>query len=218
MDLDFWHERWQNNETGFHQETINPYMQRNWSRLQLPPAAAVLVPCCGKSKDLLWLREQGCMVQGVEISPLAVDAFFSENDLQPEITEQGDYRIATIAGLQLYCGDFFKLTAADVKGISAVFDRAAMIAMPAEMRQSYCRHLQTITNKQVPILLVTLEYPEGEMQGPPFSVTEEEINDCYAENYTVLVLETEDILADNDFFKERGLTRLQERVYLLTPH
>jgi len=217
MELDFWHDRWKNNEIGFHQETINPYLQRYWSRLDLKQGDRVFVPCCGKSKDLIWLLQQGLYVQGVEISAQAVDAFFKENNLQPNIDEQGAFQTSSVEGLALACGDFFQLTSADVDGVAAVYDRAAMIAMPAAMRRSYCQHLQAITNKQVPILLVTLEYPEGEMQGPPFSVTEQEVHDMYAGDYAVLVLETEDILADNDFFRERGLTRLQERVYLLTP-
>ena len=218
MEAGFWHERWQNNEIGFHQQSVNPYLLRHWSRLQLEPGARVLVPCCGKTLDLLWLKEQGFDVQGVEISPVAVEAFFAENNLQPDISERDAYYISAIKDLQVICGDFFSLTAEDVEGVDAVYDRAAMIAMPAEMRKTYCRHLQTITDRQVPILLVTLEYSEAEMQGPPFSVSETEINEHYGQDYQVHVLETADILDDEPFFQQRGLSRLQERIYMLTPH
>jgi thiopurine S-methyltransferase len=218
MKQEFWFERWHNNKIGFHQQTVNPYLQRHWSRMQLQPGTRVLVPCCGKSLDLLWLKDQGFDVQGVEISPVAVEAFFAENNLHPDISEWETCTISAIDNLQLVCGDFFKLTAADVEGVEAVYDRAAMIAMPAEMRLAYCRHLQTITHKKVPILLVTLEYPQDEMQGPPFSVTEAEVQANYAQDYTVSVLENEDILANDVFFQEKGLSRLQERIYLLTPH
>lgn len=217
MEQDFWHQRWHNNEIGFHQETVNPYLLQYWPRMQLQPGARVLIPCCGKSLDLLWLHEQGFDVMGVEISTLAVAAFFTDHQLQAKNTEQGGYRISSMNRLQLYCGDFFQLTATDVNGVAAVYDRGSMVAMPAEMRRDYCNHLQEITNKQVPILLVTLDYPETEMQGPPFSISENEIHSTYANDYEIVILETQDILTDEPFFQDKGLTRLQERAYILSP-
>lgn len=218
MEQEFWHNRWNNNEIGFHQETVNPYLQRYWSRLQLKHNAAVLVPCCGKSLDLLWLKEQGMHVKGIEISPLAVDAFFAENKLSGKSVQQGKFKVTAIDKLELLCGDFFNLTEVDLNGISVIYDRASMIAMPLAMRRSYCQHLQVITAKKIPIFLVTLEYNENEMQGPPFSITEEEVREIYSSDYMITVLETAEILDGNDYFKERGLTRLQERCYWLMPN
>jgi len=217
MEPGFWHQRWQSNEIGFHQDRVNHYLQRYWPRLQLETGARVLVPCCGKSLDLLWLKEQGFDVQGVEISPIAVEAFFAENNLQPAISEHDNYSISAIDDLQILCGDFFSVTADDIEGVDAVYDRAAMIAMPPEMRQAYCRHLQTITDRRIPVLLVTLEYPVAEMQGPPFSVNEQEIHEHYGNDYRVSVLETMDILAKEPRFQQKGLSRLQERAYLILP-
>lgn len=217
MEQEFWHDRWSNNEIGFHQDDINPYLKRYWPQLNLNPGAQVWVPCCGKSLDLLWLKEQGFDVKGIEISPLAVAAFFKENDLKADDVVKGDFRISSIEGLQLYCGDFFKLSSTVINGIDAIYDRASMIAMPVEMRRKYCQHLQNITDRKVPILLVTLEYPANEMEGPPFSVNEDEVREHYAVGYHITVLETNEIIADNPYFQERGLSRLQERSYLLTP-
>jgi len=82
MDPQFWHERWQRNETGWHQREINAHLQDFWPQLQQPAGGRVLVPLCGKSRDLLWLRAQGHAVLGVEISPIAVREFFAENEGQ----------------------------------------------------------------------------------------------------------------------------------------
>lgn len=217
MEPGFWHQRWQNNEIGFHQDRVNSFLQLYWPQLQLGPGTRVLVPCCGKSLDMLWLKDQGFDVLGIEISPIAVESFFAENHLQPAISEHENCSISAVDGLQILCGDFFNMVADDIEGVEAVYDRASMIAMPPEMRASYCQHLQAITDRRIPILLVTLEYPETEMQGPPFSVSEQEIREHYENDYRVSVLESKDILADEPRFQQRGLSRLQERVYLLTP-
>ena len=201
-------------------------MERAWNRdsgisvgkvMRSVFTRTALTPFCGKSLDMLWLKDQGFDVLGIEISPIAVESFFAENHLQPVISEHENCSISAVDDLQILCGDFFDMGMDDIEGVEAVYDRAAMIAMPPEMRASYCLHLQTITDRRIPILLVTLEYSETEMQGPPFSVNEQEIREHYENDYRVSVLDTMDILADEPRFQQRGLSRLQERVYLLMP-
>ncbi|WP_260293059.1 thiopurine S-methyltransferase [Sedimenticola hydrogenitrophicus] len=217
MDKKFWHERWENNQIGFHQQEINSYLQQFWSRLQLPAGATVFVPLCGKSRDMLWLLEQGYRVLGIEISPIAVADFFRENGLAPEVTSQDGIARWSCDELVILCGDFFTLRAADVAHCGAVYDRASLIAMPPAMRPAYAEKLQSLFPAARPILLVSMEYPQQQMDGPPFSVQEVEVHGLYAGRFTIENILTRDILDDSPRFRNRGVTAMRERVYLLRP-
>lgn len=217
MNPEFWQERWQRNEIGFHQREINAHLQDYWPRLGLPAESQVFVPLCGKSRDLLWLRARGHAVLGVELSPIAVRDFFRENALTPQLSRQGAFERCEADGLAVLCGDFFDLTPADLKGIAGVYDRASLIALPPEMRPRYAAHLAAILPKGAAILLVTMEYRQAEMSGPPFSVSEDEVRKLYEKHYVVTRLFTKDILAENPRFRERGLSALSEKVYQLVP-
>jgi thiopurine S-methyltransferase len=217
MKAEFWLERWQRNEIGFHQGEINAHLQEYWSGLHLPEGAEVLVPLCGKSRDMLWLRAQGHRVLGVELSPLAVEDFCLENELKPQVRSHGAFDSWSCDGVTLLCGDFFDLEPADLKGVAGVYDRASLVALPLEMREHYARHLQRILPAQVPMLLVTMDYAQQEMSGPPFAVSEAEVCGLYGVHYAIERLYTLDVLAENPRFRERGLTRLDEVVYRLQP-
>jgi thiopurine S-methyltransferase len=218
MQSEFWLERWQRNEIGFHQQAFNAHLQDYWKHLRIPPESPVFVPLCGKSRDMLWLRAQGHPVVGVEISTLALRDFFVENSLTPQHSQRPPFDIWQADGIELLCGDFFALTPADLVGIAAVYDRASLIALPPPLRERYVTKLAGILPAQVEMLLVTMEYPQAQMQGPPFSVAEEEVRALYAQRYQVEALYTKDILAENPRFRERGLTHLAEKVYRLRPH
>lgn len=216
MHPDFWHERWQLGQIGFHQDDINPYLQQYWQRVGAAPAGTVFVPLCGKSVDMLWLRAQGHAVLGVELSPLAVDAFFAEHGLQPAVRKQGAFAVHEADSLRLYCGDFFDLRAENLAGITAVYDRASLVALPPHMRPAYAGHMRRLVGPGTRVLLVAFEYPQHEMDGPPFSVSEAEIRSLYGGDCAIELLCAEDILDQEPRFRERGLTRLREKVYLLT--
>lgn len=218
MQPDFWLERWRRNEIGFHQPLFNTHLQEYWQQLRLPPGGRVFVPLCGKSRDLLWLRAQGHSVVGVEISAIALRDFFSENNLTPQLGHRPPFDHSQVEGIDLLCGDFFELTQSDLAGVTGVYDRAALIALPPPLRERYVAKLVEILPPPVEILLVTMEYPQDQMQGPPFSVTEEEVRALYTAHYHIESLHSKDILGDNPRFRERGLTHLQERVYRLHPH
>ena len=183
MKSEFWHERWQQNQTGFHQDVINPYLIAFWENLDLMPDSKVFVPLCGKSLDMLWLKQQGYQVLGVEISPLAVEAFFIENDMKPTVVNCSAFQRYSAEGIEILCGDFFDLTDNELKGISAVYDRASLIALPPAMREQYADHLCSIIPPEVDTLLVTLEYPQQQMSGPPFSVSLDEVRALYHGQY-----------------------------------
>mgnify|MGYP006186955445 CR=1 FL=1 len=137
MHEDFWQERWARNEIGFHLREVNPYLQRHWPDLGLAAGAQVLVPLCGKSLDMAWLAGQGYRVLGVELAESAVIAFFAEQELTPEVDQYGAFRRYRAGAVELLCGDFFALQAADVAACAGLYDRAALIALPQEMRSSY---------------------------------------------------------------------------------
>ena len=216
MDTTYWCERWTRSETGFHQNEINPHLQRFWPELDLAPGSRVFVPLCGKSRDMLWLREQGHEVIGVEISPLAAEAFFAENNMHASVTKQGAFSIYQTEGLRFYCGDFFQMTSEDMTGVSAIFDRASLIALPPSMRSAYAAHMQTILTSDAKALLVTFDYLQHEMQGPPFSVDEPEVRAFYENKGAVRLLSSADILDKEPRFRDKGLTQLQENVFLVT--
>lgn len=218
MQREFWLERWRRNEIGFHQPGFNTHLQEYWKQLRVPPQGPVFVPLCGKSRDMLWLRAQGHPVVGVEISALALKDFFSENNLTPQLSQHPPFDHSRVDGIDLLCGDFFELAASDLAAIAGVYDRASLIAMPLPLRERYVAKLVEILPASAEMLLVTMEYPQGQMQGPPFSVTEEEVRELYARYYQVEVLYTKDILAENPRFRERGLTHLLEKVYRLRAH
>ena len=217
MKNEFWHQRWQNNEIGFHKDSVNPYLSSHWQHLALEQAGRVFVPCCGKSLDLLWLARQGHTVVGIEISPLAVETFLTENGLTADVKSEGRFSVYSVEGLEIYCGDLFELNTNVIGAIDAVYDRAAMIAMPPEMRSDYCRQLRRLTNDRAPILLVTMEYPQEEMQGPPFSVDKDEVLSVYGDGYQITHCETQDILDQETRFREKGVTRMEEHVFTLMP-
>ncbi len=216
MHEDFWQERWARNEIGFHLREVNPYLQRYWPELGLAAGAQVLVPLCGKSLDMAWLAGQGCRVLGVELAESAVIAFFAEQELTPQIDQFGAFRRYRAGVVELLCGDFFALQAADVAGCAGLYDRAALIALPEGMRERYAAHLTAIVPSACVGLLVTLDYPQAEMDGPPFAVPEALVADLLsAQQWQSELLEQADVLGQNWRFLQRGISRLDERVYRL---
>lgn len=215
MHAEFWQARWARSEIGFHLPEVNPYLQRYWPALGLPEGARVLVPLCGKSLDLAWLAGQGYQVVGVELAPRAVEDFFTEHGLQPQVSDVGAFRHYQVGSLEIYCGDFFALSAQQLDGCTALYDRAALIALPAEMRARYVTHLSQVLPSGCQGLLVTLDYDQDKMDGPPFAVSDAEVQRLLAANWQLQELECIDVLGENWKFLKRGLERLDERLYRL---
>lgn len=215
MHHEFWHQRWQQNQIGFHSPETNPYLQRYWPKLPLRSGCRVFVPLCGKSNDMLWLLAMGFQVVGVELSPLAVESFFSDNGLQPSVRRQGDFVVSEIDRLQIFCGDFFALQPDDLGEIQAVYDRASLVALPTDMRIDYAQKLISMLTTNVHILLIAFDYPQHEMQGPPFSVQSEEVEGLYGNWCDIELLTSDNILDSEAHFKARGLSRMTEQTYRL---
>jgi len=214
--VEFWQQRWLNNQTGFHEGQVNEYLEKYLSQLSLNNKASLFLPLCGKSHDIIWLTKQGYNVIGVECSELAVKAFFEENNLSANIKQHNNFTIWQANTITIYCGDFYQLESIWFDSVSAIFDRAALIALPVEQRQSYINQIIKLCPNAA-VLLVSLEYQQNEMDGPPFAVSEQEINNLFKNHYNLNKLLANDILAENDKFKERGLHSLYEKVFLAKP-
>lgn len=213
MDRDFWQERWEKNELGFHQQEINASLRAYWPRLGVPRDATVFVPLCGKSRDMIWLREQGHRVLGIELISIAVRDFFAENGMTPNVAAQPPFERWEADGITILCGDFFALAPADLADVAVVYDRAALIALPRAMRREYVAKLAAILPRAAETLLITVTYPQEQMPGPPFSVPEHEVHALYAHYFEVVRLHTQDILRKDSPFRARGLTELTAQVY-----
>ncbi|ROM79517.1 thiopurine S-methyltransferase [Pseudomonas brassicacearum] len=212
MEPEFWHKRWSSNQIGFHLPEVNPYLQRFWPQLGLAQGSRVLVPLCGKTLDLLWLAHQGYSVLGVELSEKATVDFFLEHQLEPRVSEEGAFKVFRAGGIEIRCGDFFALGAQEVVGCTALYDRAALIALPVSMRERYAAHLQNILPECVG-LLITLDYDQAQMPGPPFSVGDDEVRRLLGDAWRLEVLQEQDVLGESWKFLQAGVTRLDERVY-----
>ena len=215
MHQDFWHQRWQENRIGFHQDAPTPLLLKHWPALDVPAGAKVFVPLAGKSLDMLWLAQQGHPVLGVELSQLAIEQFFAEHGLHPE-SEATRYGTHYRAGnIELICGDAFALDEAILADCAAVFDRAALIALPPALRQRYVLELHARLPAGCRGLLVTLEYPQDEREGPPFSVQEEEVRALYGRDWRIDLRERRPIPREHPGYVA-GVSRLDTAVYGLS--
>lgn len=215
MKAKFWHERWDRGEIGFHQPGFNSHMQRFTGRLGVKPGANILVPLCGKSLDMLWLTDQGYRVTGIELSERAAEDFFAENHLACSRVHASGATIFRGETVDIWSTDFFTVTMPDLPEIEAVYDRAALIALPPEMRPAYAKHLAELVRVGTPVLLITLEYPQQEMNGPPFSVTGKEVKELFSRAFAIEHLLQEERLSKEPRFRKKGLTRMEEHVFLL---
>lgn len=220
MDIAFWNERWGRGQTGFHQHHINPYLGYYYGEkgppLEKRSELKVFVPLCGKSRDLWWLQQNGYETLGVECSELAVEQFFTEQQLNYSKMNTERHVSYKSGKLEILLGDFFTLQADDIGNITDIFDRASLIALPKEMRREYVNKVTELQKPGTRTLLITLAYPENEMDGPPFSVSEKEVNELYCDKFKIEKLAAKNILEDEPRFKDKGLTTLMETAYKLT--
>lgn len=210
MDADFWLARWQNNELGFQLDAVHPLLQRCLPQV-LAQHRRVLVPLCGKSLDMCYLA-QYLPVTGVELSQIACHDFFVSNQIAHTVTAQAPFQCYHSEHIALWQGDFFALTKAHLAGAELVYDRAALIALPPQMRQQYAAKLKQLLPSGSTILLISLEYPQHEKQGPPFSVSEQELALLFEGAKISLLAELEQ--TGKGFARRRFLTSsLVEKAY-----
>jgi thiopurine S-methyltransferase len=217
MTPEFWLDRWQRGDIGWHLPEINVHLQEFWPDLGMAPGTLIFVPLCGKTLDLLWLVSRGYRVIGVEISEMAVKDLFTEHGLSPRTAETPPFRTYQVDELQVLAGDYFDLTRSHLGDVGAVFDRASLIALPPEIRPRYAEHFKKIVPDTASCLLITLDYDQAEMTGPPFAVRRDEVEALFADRYRIRPLASFDVIDESPGFRRRGLTALSEQVWRLEP-
>ena len=215
MDPGFWLQRWNEGRIGFHRNEVMPLLEKYWTALGVAAGGRVFVPLAGKSLDMHWLAAQGHAVLGAELSPLAVQAFFADAALEPAISADADGLHHRAGPIDLVQGDVFALSASTLGAMDAVYDRAALIALPPDLRRRYVSEVYARLPHGCRGLLITLEYPQAEKAGPPFSVEEAEVRDLFAPHWQVDLLDRRDILAHEPGFQAAGVTALTTAVYRL---
>ncbi|HSI28792.1 MAG TPA: thiopurine S-methyltransferase [Methylophilus sp.] len=211
MQHDFWHQRWQNQQIGFHLDAVNPLLAAHFQALNLEAGQRVFIPLCGKTLDIHWLLSQGIQVAGAELNQLAVDTLFAELGVTPTITEHGSLRLYHAEHIDIFQGDFFTLDKGLLGDVDAVYDRAALIALPANMRIDYSQHLINLT-AGAPQLLISFHYDQSLAEGPPFNVSAEEVAAHYALTYNIHLL-ADEILPTG----LKGKFPAQEKLWFLNP-
>jgi thiopurine S-methyltransferase len=210
----FWHERWRLGQIGFHQTAVDRQLARHWAQLQVRDGG-VFVPLCGKSLDVLWLRDRGLDVTGVELSAVAVEALCLEHGILARRSAVDAFDRFESPGLRLFRGDLFELNGAALGAVRAVYDRASLIAFAPDTRARYVEHLSALTSPGTKTLLITVEYPQQQMNGPPFSASAADVEKLYGGSHTIQLLDRRDILADEERLRSRGVTQLHENTFLL---
>ena len=216
MHREFWIERWATQRIGFHLDHPNPTLMKHWSALQLTPGDLVLVPLCGKSHDVHWLAENGHSVMGVELSSQAIESFLAEAQLKPSYSQCGPFHISQTANISLWCGSFFELDTQELPHIRGFYDRASVIALPPELRRLYARTLSEVLSPGAVGLMITIEYPSDEMEGPPFSVPPAEVEGLLGNTFVIEHLSEADMFSPESRLAERGVTALTQHVFKLT--
>lgn len=209
MDASFWHQRWEKNEIAFHQSKANPLLVEYFHELSLAKGSRIFVPLCGKTLDISWLLSNGYRVAGAELSKVAIEQLFMELGVQPKISGVGEVDQWSANNIDIFVGDIFALSRKILGPVDAVYDRAALVAFPEEMRNRYTAHLTEMTDK-APQLLICYDYDQRLMEGPPFSVSNEEVKGYYTVNYDVTLIASTDVSGGL-----KGKCAAKENVWLL---
>lgn len=189
MDAAFWHQKWEANEIGFHEGEANRLLVKYFNALSLAEGRRVFVPLCGKTLDIAWLLSNGFRVAGAELVESAIEQLFSELGIEPEISEVGGVKRYSAKNIDIFVGDIFAVSSEILGSVDAIYDRAALVALPEEIRRRYTGHLMDISDG-TPQLLLTFEYDQSVMDGPPFSISNEEVIQHYGDRYELTLMES----------------------------
>ena len=209
MSENFWHQQWESNLIGFHKENVNPLLVSYFNSLAVDKASCIFLPLCGKTLDISWLLANGYRVVGAELSELAVKELFAGLGLEPVITDIDEIRRYTATGVDIFVGDIFSVTRYMVGPIDAAYDRGGLVALPENVRSRYTRHVANITDN-APQLLIVYEYNQNMMNGPPFSISNEEIDRLYKDSFKTSLLTSEAVTGGL-----RNVSEIRENVWLL---
>ena len=215
MNSEYWLQRWKAGKIGFHATEVNSQLQNFWPSLGLNSETPVLVPFCGKTLDMVWLRSRGHPIIGVEVSEIACRQFFEEQHLEPETYSIPGFKIFEAGGYRLFSGDFFKFPKEQLPFWFHTFDRASLVSLPPHLQKKYAAHMLRLTPARTTMLLIALSYPERQMSGPPFSVDAGQVRALYNDGFHIEQLAFVERIDELPKFKQRGLTEIQECSYKL---
>lgn len=210
MDANFWHQKWSKNDIAFHQDEANPLLVQYFKTLSLAEGSRIFIPLCGKTLDIAWLLSHGYRVAGAELSKVAVEQLFVELGVKPKILRVGKLEHYSATNIDIFVGDIFDLSSSTLGLVDAIYDRAALVALPLEMRNQYTAHLIQITDK-APQLLICLEYDQSIIDGPPFSISNEEVKHHYADTYELTLMASANVSGGL-----KGKCAAIENVWLIT--
>lgn len=210
-----WIQRWKDNKIGWHRDLPNSKLIEFIDCLELNPGDMVFVPLCGKSQDMIYLMEQGYQVLGVELSVLAAEQFFSENQLTYQKQQEGSFEVYSANNIRLYIGDFFELSKQQLSSVVAVYDRAALIALPMGLRVKYAQHLYAIISRDCRMLLLTLNYPQSQISGPPFALNQQEVLSLYENGFECQLLQCFNDLENEPKFQRANVDFIEKATYCL---
>lgn len=210
MEAQFWLNKWACDQIGFHEAATHPCLLKHWDTLGVADRGRIFTPLCGKSHDLIWLRDRGYEVVGSELSQIAVEALFEEHNISFSVTPTAHGLCFTGDAITIYCGDHFLLDKATLGAVDAVYDRAALIALPEAMRRRYASKMNALRDAAKAMFLITVNYDQSVISPPPFVVPSEEINSLYGDHWRIRLIETSSA-------KVKGHAA-SEQVYFLTPH
>lgn len=209
MDASFWNQKWENDDIPFHEKDTNSLLVKYFKELSLAKGGRIFVPLCGKTLDIAWLLSMGCHVAGAELCEIAIKQLFCELGLEPKISAIGELKHYSAENIDIFVGDIFKLSRAILGSVDGVYDRAALVALPAEMRKQYTSHMTDLTDN-APQLLISFEYDQSVMDGPPFSISNEELNQHYSDRYDLSLLEDREVPGGL-----KGKCEAREKLWLL---
>ena len=210
MDANFWHQRWGKNEIGWHETKVNPLLVQHFNELGLEKGSRIFIPLCGRTLDISWLHAQGYQIAGAELSKVAIEQLFAELGVQPNVSARGEGEQWSANHIDIFVGDIFALSAETLGHVDGIYDRAALVAFPEDMRNRYVRHLIEITEK-APQLLICYEYDQRCMEGPPFSIPDQEVKRQYASAYQPKLLSSTEVPG-----RLKGKCPANEKAWLLS--
>ncbi len=210
-----WIQRWEQGKIGWHRDRPNSKLIEFIDCLSLQKGDCVFVPLCGKSVDMLYLLEQGYQVFGVELSLLAAEQFFKENKIEFSLKKTDKFNIYCAHNIQIYCGDFFDLSKQDLQGVVAVYDRASLIALSLDLRVKYAQHLYSIIQAGCRMLLLTLNYPQSQISGPPYAVNKDEVALLYKDGFECRQLQCFDDIGNEPKFQRANVDFIEKATYCL---
>jgi thiopurine S-methyltransferase len=209
-----WQARWREGRIGFHETAPNPLLVEHVGKLGAP--RRVFVPLCGKSRDMAFLAGRGAHVIGVEVSELAAEQFFAESSIVPERSRVGAFEIHAGAGVEIHVGDVFDVDPAALEDVDAIYDRAALVALSPEVRVRYANLLASLLAPGSKMLLVTFDYDQSKMAGPPFAVPDALVLELFGERFSAEKLGERDVTDERPRFREAGADRVSEAAWLLS--